>query len=74
MSEEQSTNETHLTDEQMDVIAEKAATRAVEKMTKAAFEGIGRSVVSKFFTVIGILALTLYFWLTALGKIPPTIK
>lgn len=58
--------ESHLSDEQIDIIAEKAAERAVEKMTAGVYKSIGKSVVDRFFWIVG--ALSLSAWLYAKNK------
>lgn len=58
-----------LTDEQMDDIAERAATRAVEKLTQDAYRAVGKSVVDKFLYILGVCALGLYFYLQQKGII-----
>jgi hypothetical protein len=55
--------EIHLSDEQIDVIAEKAAERAVQKMTDSAYKAIGKSVIEKLFAGVGVCVVALYFWL-----------
>lgn len=55
--------EVHLSDEQIDVIAEKAAERAVQKMTDDAYKAIGKTVIEKLLACIGVCFLALYFWL-----------
>jgi len=52
----------HLTDGQIEAIAEKAAGRAVELMTQGVYKSIGKSVVEKFFYIVGVLTLALYLW------------
>lgn len=49
--------EAHLTDDQIEAIASKAAELAVQKMTDNAFRAIGKGVVQKFFYVVGVLFL-----------------
>lgn len=66
--------EPHLTDAQIEAIAEKAATKAVKKMTDDAYKAIGKSVTSKFFTVVGVLTIVLIAWFQASGKLPSTPK
>ena len=58
-----------LTDEQMDDIAERAATRAVEKLTQDAYRAVGKSVVDKFLYIVGVCALGVYFYLQQKGYI-----
>lgn len=55
--------EIQLSDEQIDIIAEKAADRAVKKLTDDAYKAIGKSVIEKLFAGIGVCFLAFYFWL-----------
>jgi predicted metalloenzyme YecM len=55
--------EIQLSDEQIDMIAEKAAERAVQKMTDDAYKAIGKTVIEKLLAGIGICFLAFYFWL-----------
>lgn len=45
----------HLTDELIEEIAERAAARAVEKLTDHAYRAVGKSVVEKLFWIVGVL-------------------
>ena len=56
-------NEPFLSDEQIDAIAEKAAERAIKKMTDDAYKAIGKSVLEKLFYIVGVIATAAYFWL-----------
>jgi hypothetical protein len=56
----------HLSDEQIDAIAERAAERALEKV----YTSIGKSVVSKFLWLVGSGALALAAWLNGKGLWP----
>lgn len=61
-----------LTEEQIQIIAEKAADVAVKRMTDEAYRTIGKGVVtssSKLLTVIGILATAAYYWAQSHGWI-----
>ena len=53
---------TPLHDDQINEIAERAASKAIEKLTDQVYKGVGKSVVSKLFYVVGIAALGVYFW------------
>jgi hypothetical protein len=53
----------HLTEDQIDAIAERAAERALEKV----YTSIGKSVVSKFLWVVGTAVLALSAWLHGHG-------
>lgn len=63
-------SEPHLTEEQIEQIAEMAATKAVKKMTDEAFKAVGKTVVEKMFWVIGALAVGAFAWLQTTGKLP----
>lgn len=58
--------ELHLSDAHIEQIAERAAVKAMEKLTNQAYMSIGKGVVKKFYLVVGVAATALYFW--ALGK------
>lgn len=58
-----------LTEEQVDAIAERAAKKAVELMTRDAYAAVGRSVVQKALWVIGVLAVAAYVWASQHGLI-----
>lgn len=58
-----------LTDEQIDQIATRAATKAVEMMTANAYQEVGKRVVKGIFYVVGVLTLMGLGWLAATGKI-----
>jgi 3-methyladenine DNA glycosylase Tag len=66
-------SEAHLTDEQLEQIAEKAATKAVKKMTDEAFKAVGKTVVTKLFWIVGVVTVALFAWLQASGKVPPKL-
>lgn len=63
----------HLTEWQLDDIAERAAEKAVaktvDKLTRSAYENIGRGVVRKLFYIIGAGAVALYVWAQTHGWI-----
>lgn len=44
-------------------IAEKAAEKAIEKLTNHVYQEVGRSVISKFVYIIGACSLGFYLWL-----------
>lgn len=58
-----------LTDEQIDLIAEKAAEKAVAKMTSMMYREVGKGVVDKFFWIVGLSAVGVYVWLQQKGVI-----
>jgi hypothetical protein len=55
----------HLTQEQIEAIAERAAEVALERV----YTQIGKSVVNKFLWVIGALALAAFAYFKGLGKL-----
>lgn len=60
-----------LTDDQIEIIAKRAADQAVEKLTDHVYRQIGKSVVSKMFWAIGVLAVAFYFYAVSHGWIKP---
>lgn len=52
----------NLSDEQIDAIAEKAADKAVEKMTSYIYQEVGKSVISKLFYIVGALSIGAYVY------------
>ena len=63
-------HDTHLTEDQIDAIATRAAEKAVKKMTDDAFKAVGKTVVEKMFWIVGVLAVGMLAWLQATGKAP----
>lgn len=62
-------NVPNLTEQQMDEIAERAALKAVEKITQHTYQAVGKSIVNKFFYIIGMCAVGLYYYLQQKGYI-----
>lgn len=63
----------HLTDDQIEDIAdiaEKAAEKAIEKLTGDVYKAVGKSVVSKFLWIVGALSVGAYLWLKKTGIVP----
>lgn len=58
-----------LTDEQIERIAERAAEKAVAKLTDHVYREVGRNVVSKFIWIVGALAVGLFIWAKSQGYI-----
>ena len=54
----------HLTEEQIELIAERAATKALERV----YAQIGKSVVQKFLFVVGAATIAALAWLKGSGK------
>jgi len=61
--------ELQLSDEHIELIAERAATKAMAKLTDEVYRSVGRGVVNKFFLVVGGLSTAVYFWAQAKGLI-----
>lgn len=59
----------HITDELIEEIAERAAARAVEKLTDHAYRAVGKSVVEKLFWIVGVLCAGGYLWAQGKGLI-----
>lgn len=51
-----------LSDEQIELIAEKAAQKAVAKLTEQFYKQVGKSVVDKFLIVLGAVTLAGMIW------------
>lgn len=52
-----------LSEEQLDEIAERAANRAINKLTDHVYLQVGRSVVNKLLWVIGAVFAGVYLWM-----------
>lgn len=59
-----------LTEAQIEAIAEKAAIKAMEKITAHIYQNVGKSVVEKTFWIVGAVSIMLYFWLSSKGFKP----
>lgn len=57
----------NLSEEQIEMIAEKAAEKAIEKLTSHVYQEVGKSVVSKLFYIVGACALGIWLWLKSKG-------
>jgi hypothetical protein len=56
-----------LTEEQIDLIAERAANRAIEKMTEQAYLQVGKTVISKGLWLFGLIFMGTVYWLNGKG-------
>ena len=54
----------HLTEEQIETIAERAATKALERV----YAQIGKSVVQKFLFLVGAAIVAIAAWMKGSGK------
>jgi hypothetical protein len=58
---------TQLTEDQIEEIAERAAERAMQKLTDHMYKQVGKSVISKLFWIVGVISVGLYLWLKQKG-------
>lgn len=58
-----------LDDSELEKIAERAAEKAIKKLTNHVYQEVGKSVISKFVYVVGACSLGLYLWLKSKGVI-----
>jgi hypothetical protein len=56
-----------LTEAQVEEIAEKAAQKAISKLTGHIYQEVGKSVISKLFYIIGACSIGIYLWLKSKG-------
>lgn len=59
----------NLTEEQIEEIAEKAAQKAIAKLTSHVYQEVGKSVINKIFYIAGACAIGTYLWLRSKGII-----
>lgn len=62
MNDFQHSTSHQLSDEQIELIAEKAAQKAVAKLTEEFYKQVGKSVVDKFLIVLGAATLAGIIW------------
>lgn len=58
-----------LSDAQIEQIAEKAAEKAVAKLTDKVYRDVGKNVIEKLFWIAGVVAVALFFWFQSKGLI-----
>jgi len=58
-----------LSEEQIEMIAERAAEKAVEKLTGRIYQEVGKSVLSKVTYILGAVTVGLYLWLKSKGLV-----
>ncbi len=58
-----------LSEAMIDEIAERAAVKAISKLTATVYQEIGKGVVSKFLTLIGALSAAAALWAASKGLI-----
>lgn len=57
----------YLSDEQLEMLAEKAAEKAVEKMTAMVYQEVGKGIISKVLWLVGVVTVSLALWLHSKG-------
>ena len=60
----------HLSEDQIEYIAEKAAEKAIEKLTGDVYKAVGKSVISKFLWIVGASAVGAWLWMKKMGLVP----
>lgn len=58
-----------LTDAQVEKIAERAADKAVSKLTDRVYRDVGKNVIEKLFWIAGVCAVAAFLWLQSKGLI-----
>lgn len=58
-----------LTEAQIEEIAERAANKAVAKLTDQVYREVGKNVIQKFTYIVGAIAVALFLWLQTKGII-----
>jgi len=56
-----------LSDEQIEEIAERAADKAVAKLTDKVYREVGKGILKKLIWILGALGSALYLWVTKDG-------
>lgn len=59
----------HLTEDDIDEIAEKAAEKAVQKMTSHIYQEVGKGLVARLLWLAGAVLVGLAMWLHSKGDI-----
>lgn len=54
---------------ELEKLAERAAEKAIEKLTNHVYQEVGKSVVSKFVYIVGACSVGLYLWMKSKGVI-----
>lgn len=57
-----------LTEDDIDEIAEKAAEKAVIKMTEHVYQQVGKGLINRFFWLVGVVFVGLAAWLHTKGN------
>ena len=58
-----------LTEEQIEQIAERAATKAIAKLETHLYTSVGKGVLNKLAYVLGVIVISVYFYLQSKGII-----
>ena len=60
---------TSMTDQEIEEIAERAAEKAIAKITDHLYQQVGRTVTEKFVWLIGLVTVGAFIWLQSKGFI-----
>ena len=58
-----------LTEAQIEEIAERAANKAVARLTDHVYREVGKNVVQKFVYIVGAISVAFFLWLQGKGLI-----
>lgn len=58
-----------LTEAQIEDIAERAAAKAVARLTDNVYREVGKNVVQKFVYIVGAISVAFFLWLQSKGLI-----
>ena len=62
-------NNNSLSEEQIEHIAERAATKAIAKLETHLYTSVGKGVLNKLAYVLGVIVISFYFYLQSKGII-----
>jgi hypothetical protein len=60
-----------MSETEMDQLADKAADRAVKRMTEEAYREVGRRTLRGLFYIVGVLTMAVIVWLVKHGYLTP---
>lgn len=61
----------NLTDDQIEQIAERAASKAMEKITDQLYQEVGKAFVAKIVWIVGVLVVAATIWAHQKGWLEP---
>jgi hypothetical protein len=60
-----------LTEDQIEQIAERAAAKAIERVTREVYVAVGKTIIQKSLYLIGVAAIAFLIWAAQRGWIKP---